>query len=219
MQEHQKVDWSAFHTVEEMRQLSNLGHWIEGALFILIGVIALLQTVGVVKETRVTWQTIVLAAGLFLVSYLLLHHGFNNLPRIWSMVLKDSQQRQHLLIAVLLTVAGLLQIISKMKGMDLLQYGWPVALLLIGILFLVHEQHGSSDAVEWAQRIHRYLGLLLMLVSIAFTLDILLGHRHRWLALSWPVLITLCGLFLILYREPPGSYEDQKTSTPHHKSH
>lgn len=33
MDEMHNVDWSALHTVEEMRQLSNLGHWIEGGLF------------------------------------------------------------------------------------------------------------------------------------------------------------------------------------------
>jgi len=38
MKEHRNVDWSALHTVEEMRQLSNLGHWIEGGLFGLIGI-------------------------------------------------------------------------------------------------------------------------------------------------------------------------------------
>lgn len=217
MDKHQGVDWSALHTVEEMRQLSNLGHWIEGALFGLIGIIALLQALGTIKNSMVLWQSIVLAAGIFLISYLLLHHGIAKVPLVWSLVLKDPQQRQHLLIALLMSLAGLAQILSKIKMIQALHYGWPLALLAIGVLFLVHEQHGSSEAIEWAQRIHRYLGILLILVSLAFTLNTFFANRYRWFSIGWPVLLILCAVFLMLYREPPGAFEDHNTHINHIK--
>jgi len=219
MDKHQNVDWSALHTVEEMRQLSNLGHWTEGGLFGLIGVIALLQTFGIIKSSLALWQSFILVAGLFLISYLLLHHGIGKVPLVWSLVIKDPQQRQHLLIALLLCIAGFAQILSKVKLIPSLHYGWPLALFLIGVLFLVHEQHGTSEAVDWAQRIHRYLGVLLILVSVAFTLDSLFADRCRWLMYTWPSLLIITAVLLLLYREPHGAYEHGQVNemkSPHH---
>jgi len=45
------------HTPEEMRQLSNLGHIVEGALFAIVGLLALLS-----KLDAFTWAS---SAGLF----------------------------------------------------------------------------------------------------------------------------------------------------------
>lgn len=220
MNEGIQVDWSELHSVEEMQQLSNLGHWIEGGLFAIIAIIALLQAYGVIK-TPLLWQSIILIAGLFLIGFLIFHHGFNKLPLVWSLLIKDPQQRQHLLIAALLSVAGLALIAGKMRDISFLNYSWPLALLIIGIMFLVHEQHGTNEAVQWAQKIHRYLGIILIAVAVFNVFSILFSHQYRWLSYVWPILLAITAIFLLLYREPKGAYEQHnmkgnEMEKPHH---
>lgn len=220
MNEETRVNWSILHSVEEMQQLSNLGHWIEGGLFVLIGIIALLHAFGVIKASLL-WPSIVLIAGLFLIGFLLFHHGYNKLSLVWSLLIKDPQQRQHLLISALLSVAGLAQIAGRMRDISFLNYGWPLALFAIGILFLVHEQHGTSEAVQWAQKIHRYLGIILIAVAVFNVFSILFSDQYHWLLYVWPTLLIITAIFILLYREPSGAYEqhnmqENETKKSHH---
>lgn len=215
MQEHNRADWSVLHSPEEMRQLSNFGHRVEGALLLIIALIALLQVVDFIRF-RQLWPGVVVIAGLFLMGFLLLHHGLENFKLVWNLIMNDAQQRQHLIMAALLVVAGSSELVFRAYNISWLQFVWPIVLGIIGFMFLIHEQHGSSEAVEWAQRIHKYLGILLLFVSASIVANILIGDRYHWLRFVWPVLLMVTSIFLFVYKEPEGSFQHTHSN---HGSH
>lgn len=204
-----EVDLSALHTPEEMQKLSHIGHWVEGGLLATVAVIALLEALGFLR-VQLIWQSVILVAGIFLIFFLLLHHGFDKLKLVWNLISKDAQQRQHLLMAFLLCVAGLSEIISKKYNVYILSYVWPVSLLIIGIMFLIHEQHGTAEAVKRAQTIHTFLGILLMLTFIIAIIGLL--TKYRWTLFTWPALLLLISILLLVYKEPEGAYHQSHTA-------
>ena len=161
----------SLHTPEEMRVLSNIGHWIEGGILAIVGFLALLEASGYFHGDgwAYAWPAFLLLAGLVLPAYMLLHHGLDRVKVSWRFVMEDPQQRQHFLMAVLLLVAGLAEMSQRLRGGGTLLFGlvWPIALGVIGGLFLVHTQHGTHEAVSWAMRVHRYLGVVL--IAAGFT--------------------------------------------------
>jgi hypothetical protein len=214
---HQTPDWSALHTVEEMQRLSNLGHRIEGVLLATVALIALGEAIGLIRK-KFLWPIIITVAGVFLVVYLLFHHSLEKFELVWKLIMADSQQRQHLIMAGLLTIAGIGEIIYRKKNLKLFAFIWPIVMCVIGIMFLTHEQHGSSQAVEWAQTIHRYLGILLILVSAGILLAITFGLKYKWTRFVWPILLLLASIFLFIYKEPKGAYE-QRQDVDHDARH
>lgn len=218
--QHDTPDWSVLHTAEEMRQLSNMGHRIEGILLATVAVIAFCEATGLIKNKYI-WPSIVMTAGLFLVAFLLLHHGLQNFKLVWSLISKDAQQKQHLIMAVLLIVASAAQIVSIKYDLKLLGYVWPVALGVIGVMFIIHEQHGSSGAVQWAQTIHKYLGVLLLVVAVLITLTLIYANKFKWLLYAWPIALLMASIFLFIYREPDGAYDNEGNHEEmnHNKNH
>jgi hypothetical protein len=49
-------DWPVLHTAEEMQQLSNLGHTVEGILLLLVAMLALAEAAGLFK-TKIIWSS------------------------------------------------------------------------------------------------------------------------------------------------------------------
>lgn len=210
------------HTPEEMRTLSNVGHWIEGGIIAIVGFLALLEATQYLPSDSSTfaWPAFVLLAGLALPAYMLLHHGLDRVRASWRFVMGDSQQRQHFFMAVLLLVAGLAEMSQRMRGGGAVSFDlvWPMALGAIGGLFLVHTQHGSHEAVSWAMRVHRYLGLVLIAAGLARLGQLVWLSMAPWLAFVWPVLLLLAAILLVSYREPAGAYEEEapRSHGPHH---
>ncbi len=212
--QHDAPDWSVLHSAAEMQQLSNLGHKVEGALLLMVAVIAGLQAVGFLKMKQL-WPSVIVVAGLFLIGFLLLHHGTEKFQLVWKLLISDPQQRQHLTMAGLLVIAGVSELIFRGYHVNWLRFVWPLVLCLVGLMFLTHEQHGSSEAVDWAQRIHRYLGALLIVVSISILANIFFGERYKWLPFVWPVLLVITSIFLFAYNEPEGAYEKSSNHSTH----
>lgn len=204
------------HTPEEMRALSNLGHWIEGGILGIVAVIALLQALGYFESgiAAYLWPGLILLAGLFLPPYMLLHHGFNKVDISWRFVMGDPQQRQHFLMAVLLLVAGIAEVIHRIQMLQgqLWQFVWPSVLIVIGVLFTIHTQHGTHEAVSRAVTAHRYLGILLILGGLLKAAEVLWIQHFEWLAFPWTIMVLASAVLLISYREPEGAYQ----GTTHH---
>lgn len=203
------------HSPEEMRFLSNLGHWIEGGILGTVAIVALLEALGYLAgdRSRFLWPGFVLLAGVVLLAYMFLHHGLGRVGASWRFVTGDPQQRQHFFMAVLLLVAGAAELVHRMPSASGSVWGfvWPGALLVIGILFTVHTQHGTQAAVTWAARVHRYLGLLLIAGGAARAAQVVGVAKVGWLAFAWPLLLLVSAVLLLAYREPKGAYESSSS--------
>ena len=187
------------HTPQEMRQLSNLGHIIEGALFAIVGLLALLGNLGVFTWASLAWPILVLIAGLVLLFLLYaLHPGSE-----WGLIWRDAQQREHTIIAAAVAIAGVAELLSSRT--PALAYVWPAAITLTGGLFFFHAQHGTSEAAARAMLQHRVLGSTLIVAGLLNFIEVINGAGFA--AFLWPVVLLIAAVQLLLYREPEGAYE------------
>ena len=199
------------HSPDEMRQISNLAHVIEGVVVALVAATALAEMAGLVGNgrARYLWPGLVTVAGAGLLLYLVIpHHGLDDTTRQWSFVFGDPQQRQHVIIATLLLIAGVVEILARadrLRG-PAWRLAWPAAIAVVGILFLVHQQHGTSEAVARATLVHRYLGAVLVLAGVAAGLDAMRPRRGGVPGAVWPLALLTAAVLLIIYREPEGAY-------------
>ncbi len=187
------------HTPDEMRQLSNLGHIVEGTLFAIVGLLALLGNLGVFTWVSFAWPILVLIAGIILLFLLYALHPSSE----WGLIWRDAQQREHTVIAAAVASAGLAELLSSAR--PALSYVWPAAVILSGGLFLFHAQHGTSEAAARATRQHRALGITLFVAGLLNFIEIFSGARFA--AILWPIVLLIAAAQLLLYREPEGAYE------------
>lgn len=88
----------------------------------------------------------------------------------------------------------------------MLAYGWPVVAIIIGILFWLHEQHGTGDAVSKAVWQHRILGITIVIAGLLRLGEVITAASL--LAILWPLALSTASAQWLLYREPEGAYED-----------
>lgn len=187
------------HTPEEMRQLSNLGHIIEGILFAIVGLLALLGKLGVFTWVSLVWPILVLISGIVLLLLLYPRHPVSE----WGLIWRDAQQREHTIIAAAVAIAGVAELLSS--AIRALSYVWPAAIILTGSVFLFHAQHGTSEAAARAARQHRTLGTTLILAGLLDLVEIVSGAGYA--TILWPIVLLIAAVQLLLYREPEGAYE------------
>jgi hypothetical protein len=199
---------AALPTGAESRFWSNLGHWVEGGLFAIVGLLALLESSDILTDSWIyVWPTILLIAGLTLPLGIFGHGHGEDARASRAALLADPQQQQHLIIAGLLFVAGVAEIAALASGIGILRYVWPLVLIVIGILFMIHTQHGTSEAATKAVRVHRILGGTLLLAGLARGLAVASGTYTGVLGLAWVVLLLITAVQLLIFREPEGAYE------------
>lgn len=207
---------SPFHSPSELRDLSTLTHWVFGYVLLLATILAALQVTGVVKSRRFAyaWPALVVAAGGIVVPYLLVHHGLDNVGRTWRYMRADPQQTQHLVMGVLLIAAGVTEVIrtARSSAPRWVDFGWPVVLVVIGYMFLVHPQHGMPEAMRAAARFHRVLGTSLVFAGLLRGFGVF-RESMRLVTAAWLVPLLVASLLLVTYREPPGAYEAHTTET------
>ncbi len=93
-------------------QLSNLGHWVEGLLLAVVGILALLNNVEGAGWAGIAWPILLLVAGILLLILIYPRH-----PRVdWPLIWNDSQQRQHTIMALAITVAGAAELAGGLSG-------------------------------------------------------------------------------------------------------
>ena len=198
---------------EHLQLVSNIAHWIEGGIFGAVAMIALLQVLGYGKSGLLAylWQTLILLAGLFLPFYLLLQQGFGQIDESWAFIIGDRQQREHLVMSLLLILIGAVEILI-VAGL-LRSNGWrfaaPTALVLIGIILMVHTEYGTAQAVSQSVTQHRYQGGIVILVGLFKAAEVVWARRFKWLAFIWIFLLFGAAALLISYREPEGAYKTE----------
>ena len=85
------------HTPQELQYFSNLAHWIEGGLFILIALIAFVQLLGKLRSRWLSylWPSIVLISGIFLPVFMFAHHTGSEFKLALDATFLIPEQRQH----------------------------------------------------------------------------------------------------------------------------
>jgi len=182
-----------------MRRLSNLGHLIEGLLLAAVGVLTILEGIRVAAWASKAWPILILVAGVLLLLLIYPRHPLSDWPAIW----RDPQQREHTIMAASIAVAGVAELL---RGSSVgWAYVWPGVMLLIGVLFLTHAQHGTGAAVVKALWQHRILGLTAIVAGLLRVAEVSTGVSV--LGILWPIVLMAAAAQLILYREPEGAYE------------
>lgn len=206
-----------FHTPAELRDLSNLGHIVEGVLLAAVAVLALAQAFGHLQKgrARYLWPGLLMMAGLFLPALIFTHPTLEIMLAHASAILSDRQQQQHLAIAVLLFSSGIAEALAIRRSAPTLRAVWPITLVATGVLFLLHPQHGTGDAVLMATRIHRWLGVACIASGVIRAIELRFNARARWARATWPLLLLLAATLLAIYREPPGAFEPPTASPTH----
>lgn len=200
----------SLHTPEQLRELSNYAHWIEGAIFLTVALVLFLKTVGRMnaKKADLLWPGLIFGAGAFLIIYIFIHHPLGQMGLVWQVILEDPQQRQHMIMAVLLILVAGAQLLYSLKKITspLWQYAWPIALFVVGLLFLFHPQHGTPEAIAYMKPYHTALGVVILSTG-ALVLAAIKHQQNKILQFSAIGLLTLSALILLFYREPAGAYQ------------
>lgn len=189
------------HSPEQMRTMSNIGHWVEGAIITGAGALLAREALadrefeGRLAATLLTGAGALLAIGLVGGSF---EHGG---PVTFF---EADHQREHLQMAGLLTAGGIAQRAGRIGR--LLS---SVATARIGQMFLTHEQHGTGQAAEVSKGKHERLGRTIL--AAAGTAALGEALEVRALKAASAALLLASGLQLIAYREPEGAYEDLET--------
>lgn len=193
------------HTPEELIFYSNLVHQIEGGLFLVVVIIVFGQALGYWRKYLYVWPGLVLLAGFFLPLFSYAHH-IGELDLAWRATIYDPPQRQHMGMAILLSIAGTAELVGLKKQK---QFIWrlifPGLLMIIGVLFITHPQHGTGDAVMRAALIHSYLGAALIAAGLFKAAAVFWTDKK--LAVIWLLPMLLASVLLIIYREPKGAYQ------------
>lgn len=204
-------------TPEQLQFISNIAHWIEGGILAVVALIALAQATGYAKSkgAQYLWPGLILIAGLFLPAFILLQRGMDKVGVSWNLIIRDPQQREHLLMAFLLVVVGGAEILHRagiFRG-QLWKFLAPVALVMIGAILFVHTEYGTPEAIAEAVTKHRYQGTPIILAGVFRAAEVLWHHKQKWLAFAWIVMLLAASVLLISYREPEGAYRTDSSNS------
>ena len=161
------------------------------------------------------WPILVVVAGAGL-SYLVFpHHGLDKAGLQWRFVFGDPQQRQHLVIATLILIAAVIEILGRAGRVhgQAWMLAWPAALAIVGVMFLVHQQHGTSEAIARATMVHRYLGTSLVVADVLAGTSAMRAQRGGVPGVAWALALLVAAVLLIIYREPTGAYHGSMSNT------
>ncbi len=169
-------------------------HKLAGVLIVLFVVASLVKESG---RLRGTWPDYllpigVLGLGLFLVLDPIVFHGGGF----------GAEGLQHQIQgALLLGVAG----IELARARGTLQHRsfaavLPIAIMVVGLLFVVHSQHGGGDMVTQLVQ-HRILGATVILAAVVKAADSLKLAKGNWASVGWLLLLLAVTFQLFLYVE------------------
>ncbi len=191
------------HTPEELVRLSNIAHVAEAIVLLIIASLIFAQAFGYLRTgwKRYLWPIVALLASLILAGFLFIGHG-NELGKAWRVITADMQQKQHLQIGVLIGIGAIAELIAVKLKKKWLHLAFPLAIGIIGGLFLSHPQHGSTELAQRGLLIHRIAGMALIVAALAQAGSVLRAKSHKlFLIIAAVALAVSAGAFWV-YSEP-----------------
>lgn len=177
-------------------------HWFGGACFTLV---ALLQLVHGLVPDRIAWAP-------RLVPLLFIGYGLESAldPLIHGRALShgSAEMAQHLAQGGAMFLAGLVEW-RRLTPDRLSAVGWglvtPAALLVVGVVFLVHAQHTASVSPEVLMIQHRAYAVTLLVAAAARAVFVLTPSAAAF-RIAWLLPLLTFGLLLLSYTEQvPGA--------------
>lgn len=179
------------------------GHLIPGLFIMVLAMIALLHELGVFKQQwiKYLWPVAFVLVGLQGIFDKLMHG--DAAPEGYEM-----EAAQHTIQGSIILAAGIIELLRAKR--ILVKRAWslalPVALVAVGVMFLLHAQQGSGDAMLVMLVQHRAYGLTLLLAAVSRALAELAPVRGAGFKVVFPVLLLLFGLQFASYAEAEGGH-------------
>jgi hypothetical protein len=193
------------------RQESEFNHHLAGLLVALGAVFMLFQDHLKTRWAGVTlfWPACFLISGIFLLGWSDTQlWPFGDRPWIDEMI-QNHEVLQHKIFAVLLLALGLIEWQRARGVLTALWSGWvfPAAAVGGSVLLLFHSHgagmHGPDHMAQMARIESQHLSFSLAGIGLALTrsLSEIETHWRRVFNKTWPVLMIVLGILLMLYRE------------------
>lgn len=195
------------HSPEELARLSTLVHNVLGWLLVILSVVLVVEIRRGVPQggARFVWPALGATIGFGLAIWVFFHqivsHGLGPYD--------DPLQNQHQAIGWLAGIGSALELARRVGASERLAFGFPLAIVGVGVAFLVHEQHDlKALVVHWA------LAGTLVASGCAWTAALLSGEDSRAMRLFAAFLLLASAGQLAAYREAPGAHGPAPSAAP-----
>ncbi len=188
---------------------SEQAHWMAGVVMIVVAVSLLLHELGIVASKRVplVLPIAIILFGLQAIFDVQLHG---------SAVPKDyaAETRQHTLQGAITLAVGIVELLRRLGRLRhrLWTFVFPVAIVPVAVVFLMHAQHASAAPMLALFVQHRTFGVILLFMAAAFALAETRLPRAEAFRIVFSVLLALLGVQWVVYTEGGGSHAG--TSSP-----
>ncbi len=181
-----------------MELTSEQVHWIGGAAFVAVALLSLAQAVGLLTTRWISW----------LLPILLIGYGIESGADWW--IHGEARPANYLVQALQHVAQGSAMLIAGVVEVLLLRGrlrapGWsyvlPVALLLVGVGFWVHQQHTASVDPMVMMLQHRAIAISLTVAALGRAAASALSARTGVLEAGWWLPLLIFGLLMLTYTE------------------
>lgn len=177
------------------------GHLLPGLAVIIVALLAILHEGGFAKAA---WLKYVLPVALVLLG---LQGIFDKLMH-GAAAPKDyaTETAQHMTQGAIILMAGIAEVL-RARGVTArrsVAMVFPIALLLVGVMFILHAQQGSGAPMLVMLVQHRAYGLTLIMAAAARAITVLAPERGAYFKLVSPSMLLLFGLEFAIYAEAAG---------------
>lgn len=172
-------------------------HKLAGAIVLVATALLLAREAGLLPQRAAGFvlPAGIVGMGLFLVLDPIVFHGGEF----------GAEGRQHQLQGGVAIAVGLVETVRALGRLqDRVSAALlPLAIIVVGLLFVLHSQHGGGDmAFQLVQ--HRILGATLILAGLVLGANRLKAARGNWASVGWLLILLVVCIELFFYAEGGG---------------
>ena len=151
-------------------------------VFVLLGLVLLLWTLGAVPGLSSLWPLVPLVAGVAFV--------------YWGMFRSESES--YILVGMILALGGLFFLLSNtVLTAVTLQRTWPIFMAIVGVSLLVHALRSTGES-RLSLTVPAIGLMVLAGVFLPFSLDVVRADFENVVATWWPLLLIVFGIVLLV---------------------
>jgi hypothetical protein len=152
------------------------------AIFILLGLVLLLWTLGAVPGLASLWPLVPLIAGLAFL--------------YWGMLRWGSES--YILVGMILALGGFFVLLSNTVLSAVTLYRtWPIFMAIVGVSLLVYALRTTGES-RLSLSVPAVGLVVLAAVFLPFSMDLVSADFGRVVASWWPVLLIFFGIVLLI---------------------